>query len=95
DGYVDVTLRMENDCAYVEVEDNGSGMDSEFVKNRLFRPFDTTKSGKGMGIGVYQTREFIRNLGGDVQVKSEPQIGTTFTICIPLDNQPNSHKVEI
>ena len=86
DGYVDVTLRSEdNNQAIIEVEDNGCGMDSDFLKNRLFRPFDTTKSGKGMGIGVYQTREFIRNLGGDVLVKSEAGIGTTFTIRIPMD----------
>ena len=86
DGYVDVTLRSEdNNQAIIEVEDNGCGMDSDFLKNRLFRPFDTTKSGKGMGIGVYQTREFIRNLGGDVLVKSEAGIGTTFTIRIPMN----------
>jgi putative PEP-CTERM system histidine kinase len=90
DGYVDVTLRAEGNQAVIEVEDNGSGMDSDFVKNRLFRPFDTTKSGKGMGIGVYQTREFIRNLGGEVLVKSEPKIGTTFTIYIPVQTQNNS-----
>jgi len=87
DGYVDVTLRSQQGMALIEVEDNGSGMDAEFIKNRLFRPFDTTKSGKGMGIGVYQTREFIRNLGGDVTVKSEPGIGTTFTITIPINSQ--------
>lgn len=87
DGYVDITLRSDSGFALIEVEDNGSGMDADFVKNRLFRPFDTTKSGKGMGIGVYQTREFIRNLGGDVTVKSEPGIGTTFTIYIPIDTQ--------
>lgn len=87
DGYVDVTLRTEGQYAVIEVEDNGCGMDIEFVKNRLFRPFDTTKSGKGMGIGVYQTREFLRNLGGDVVVKSELDIGTTFLISIPLYNK--------
>lgn len=87
DGYVDITLRNDSGYALIEVEDNGSGMDADFVKNRLFRPFDTTKSGKGMGIGVYQTREFIRNLGGDVTVKSEPGIGTTFTIYIPVEAQ--------
>ena len=96
DGYVDVTLRKEGEQAVIEVEDNGCGMDSEFVKNRLFRPFDTTKSGKGMGIGVYQTREFIRNLGGEMIVRSEPQIGTTFTVYIPAESAaPNdSDKVE-
>ena len=88
DGYVDVTLRLEGRNAVIEVEDNGCGMDSDFIKNRLFRPFDTTKSGKGMGIGVYQTREFIRNIGGDVIVKSEPQVGTTFTILIPINVSP-------
>ena len=97
DGYVDVTLRSEdNTQAIIEVEDNGCGMDSEFLKNRLFRPFDTTKSGKGMGIGVYQTREFIRNLGGDVLVKSEAGIGTTFTIRIPMivEDSNSTAKVE-
>lgn len=84
DGYVDVTLHSDKGMAIIDVEDNGSGMDAQFIKTRLFRPFDTTKSGKGMGIGVYQTREFIRNLGGDVTVKSEPKVGTTFTIAIPL-----------
>lgn len=87
DGYVDVTLRGDGTFAIIDVEDNGTGMDAHFIKTRLFRPFDTTKSGKGMGIGVYQTREFIRNLGGDVTVKSEPKIGTTFTISIPIHTQ--------
>lgn len=84
-GYVDVVMRSNGGLAIIDVEDNGSGMDAEFIRKRLFRPFDTTKSGKGMGIGVYQTREFIRNLGGDVTVRSEPGIGTTFTISIPVD----------
>ena len=92
DGYVDVTLRSERNQAVIEVEDNGCGMDIDFMKNRLFRPFNTTKSGKGMGIGVYQTREFIRNLGGDVLAKSEVNVGSTFTIYIPL--RTNSHKTQ-
>ena len=66
------------------MEDNGAGMDNEFVQNRLFKPFDTTKSGKGMGIGVYQTREFIAGLGGRVEVESAVNEGTTFTITIPV-----------
>ena len=81
--------------AIIEVEDNGCGMDSDFLKNRLFRPFDTTKSGKGMGIGVYQTREFIRNLGGDVLVKSEPGVGTTFTIRIPMDTGDHNSTAQV
>lgn len=95
DGYVDVTLRSERHQAIIEVEDNGCGMDNEFLKNRLFRPFDTTKSGKGMGIGVYQTREFIRNLGGDVLVRSEIGVGSTFTIYIPLKNNSNNSSEQV
>jgi putative PEP-CTERM system histidine kinase len=85
-GFVDVTLRLEDNHAVVAIEDNGSGMDQDFIKNRLFRPFVSTKSGKGMGIGAYQTREFIGSIGGTVAVESAPGEGTTFTIRLPLSN---------
>jgi signal transduction histidine kinase len=58
-------------------------MDESFIRERLFKPFDTTKSGQGMGIGVFQTREYIQNLGGEITVESTPGEGTTFTISIP------------
>ena len=83
-GFIDVRLSTEGGQALVEVEDNGEGMTKEFIRERLFRPFDTTKSGKGMGIGVYQVREYIRSLGGEVSVHSEPGIGTTFRVAIPI-----------
>lgn len=83
DGFVDVTLRRDGNNAIITVEDNGEGMDEEFIRNRLFKPFVTTKSGKGMGIGVYQTKEFVTALGGTVSVESAPTIGTTFTITLP------------
>ncbi|MDX1695487.1 MAG: ATP-binding protein, partial [Ketobacteraceae bacterium] len=88
-GYVDVILRKEDDYVIIEVEDNGSGMDEAFIKDRLFKPFDTTKSGKGMGIGVYQARELIRSLGGDITVQSEPGSGSVFTIKIPEKRPAN------
>src|SRR5690606_38095432 len=85
-GFVDVTLQRRGNDAIIIVEDNGAGMDQDFIKNQLFRPFVTTKSGKGMGIGAYQTREFIASLGGKVTVVSAPDEGTTFTIVLPLSN---------
>jgi putative PEP-CTERM system histidine kinase len=84
DGFVDVTLSREDQHAVILVEDNGAGMDDDFVRDRLFKPFESTKTGKGMGIGVYQTREFIRSLGGTVHVESEPGVGTRFTLRVPL-----------
>ncbi len=85
-GYVDITLRRDGDNAIILIEDNGVGMQQDFIKNQLFRPFVTTKSGKGMGIGAYQTREFIEALGGKVLVESTVGEGTTFTIVLPLSN---------
>ncbi len=82
-GFVDITLRRRGNNAIITIEDNGEGMDEDFIKNRLFKPFVTTKSGKGMGIGVYQAREFFTSLDGDLEVESKRGVGTIFTIEIP------------
>jgi putative PEP-CTERM system histidine kinase len=84
DGHVQVRLRRNGTNAEVEVADNGCGMDSSFVRERLFRPFDSTKGSKGMGIGAYQAREFIRGAGGDLSVESHLGSGTTFRISLPI-----------
>ena len=73
----------EGDRAVVEVEDEGSGMSPEFIRDRLFRPFDSTKGLTGMGIGAFESREFVRALGGDLLVKSTPGQGTLFRISLP------------
>jgi signal transduction histidine kinase len=75
--------------AHLQVIDEGMGMDEEFVRNRLFKPFDTTKGAKGMGIGAYQAREYIRSLGGDVEVQSAPGSGTNFSIRLVLCETSN------
>lgn len=87
DGFIDVILQKNGEFAEIIVEDNGSGMSPEFIRDRLFKPFDTTKDSKGMGIGAYQVREFIRQTGGDVAVESELEQGSRFTITIPLQNE--------
>jgi putative PEP-CTERM system histidine kinase len=82
-----VTLRgfEESAQAIVEIADTGSGMDEEFIRTRLFQPFDSTK-GAGMGIGAYECRETIRALDGQLEVDSTPGRGTRFRISLPLDN---------
>ncbi|MDJ0738875.1 MAG: PEP-CTERM system histidine kinase PrsK [Gammaproteobacteria bacterium] len=84
DGDVHLRLRLAGDQAIVEVRDTGSGMDADFIKTRLFRPFDSTKGLTGMGIGAYECREVISALGGQVVVESKPGAGTTFRILLPL-----------
>ena len=84
DGSVSVSIRSDTEWITLRIEDTGSGMSPDFVRDRLFRPFDTTKGSKGMGIGAYQVREYLNSLGGRVQVLSEPGSGTQFDLHFPL-----------
>ena len=67
----------------VELDDTGQGMSEQFIRERLFKPFDSTKTA-GMGIGVFESREYIREVGGSLEVRSAPQVGTTFRVILPL-----------
>jgi signal transduction histidine kinase len=83
EGSVAVRTYVDNEWSVVEVTDTGCGMDQEFIRTRLFRPFDTTKGNAGMGVGVYESREFAMTHGGAVDVVSQPEKGTTFRIKLP------------
>ena len=84
DGWVHIRIIHRDAWAEVHIEDDGVGMDAEFVDRHLFQPFDSTKGLAGMGIGAYQTRQYFRGWGGDVQVTSNPGEGTHFTMRLPL-----------
>jgi signal transduction histidine kinase len=57
-------------------------MSPEFVRDRLFRPFQTTKA-TGMGIGVYESVQYLSRIGGDVQIESAPGTGTRVHVRLP------------
>jgi putative PEP-CTERM system histidine kinase len=82
-GTVRLQIESRDRRVAMHVCDDGIGMSPEFVRERLFRPFDTTKGAAGMGIGAYQAREYARELGGNVEVQSTPGSGTRFTIILP------------
>jgi len=82
-GRVTVRLLAQADRAIVEIEDTGVGMEEDFVRNRLFKPFDTTKGLTGMGIGAFESREIVRKLGGDILVSSTPGVGSVFRVVLP------------
>jgi len=84
-GTISISLRAAGESVLLRVADTGKGMDPEFVRERLFRPFDSTKGSKGMGIGAYQAREYVQMLGGHVEVQSSPGQGTVFLINLPLE----------
>lgn len=81
-GSVIVCLRREGELVCIEVADTGHGMSAEFIEQRLFKPFESTKPA-GMGIGVFEMREYILELGGKVEVTSVPSQGTTFKVILP------------
>lgn len=70
----------------VSVHDDGRGMNEEFLRTRLFRPFATTKP-NGLGIGLAQSRSIVEAHGGRIEVRSRPGAGTTFTVHIPADGR--------
>jgi putative PEP-CTERM system histidine kinase len=92
DGRVSVRLLRAGASALVEIADTGEGMTEEFIRERLFKPFESTKSA-GMGIGVFESREYISELGGSMEVISTPGEGTTFKVNLPL-HQHEAHNIE-
>jgi putative PEP-CTERM system histidine kinase len=87
EGEVAIALNQDADSVIIEISDTGEGMSEEFIRERLFKPFESTKSA-GMGIGAFESREYIQELGGSLAVSSVPQRGTTFRITLPRYRQP-------
>jgi signal transduction histidine kinase len=58
-------------------------MSPEFIRERLFKPFQSTKQ-SGMGIGAYESAQYIKELGGEMQVESHEDAGTRVTMILPL-----------
>lgn len=82
-GSVWLKLEREGSQALVEVGDTGQGMAQDFIRERLFKPFQTTKQ-SGMGIGAYESFQYVQELGGKIDVESELNKGTKVTIHLPL-----------
>jgi putative PEP-CTERM system histidine kinase len=81
-GSIRIRVEAQDRFAVVAISDTGAGMTQEFVRERLFRPFQTTKE-SGMGIGVYESVQYVTKLGGSVDFDSQPGIGTTVRIRLP------------
>lgn len=82
-GRVWVRLWRANSHARMEIGDTGKGMSAEFIRERLFKPFQSTKAA-GMGIGAYESAQYIGELGGEISVESRPDEGTRVRLSLPL-----------
>jgi putative PEP-CTERM system histidine kinase len=81
-GPVHVRVGADGEDVIVTVDDKGCGMSEDFVRNELFKPFRSTKTG-GYGIGAYEARQIVRSSGGRLEVRSVQGQGSSFTIRLP------------
>jgi PAS domain S-box-containing protein len=84
-GEIEISTGLAEEYAFLRVRDNGKGIDPG-IMDKLFDPFFTTKEvGRGTGQGLPITYDIISNKhGGRIEVESEPDVGSTFTLYLPL-----------
>ncbi|RZM19643.1 MAG: HAMP domain-containing histidine kinase, partial [Pedobacter sp.] len=79
---IKVKVFNDRDRVYIEVEDNGKGID-ESLRSKIFVPNFTTKS-SGTGLGLAFVKQAVENAGGTIEFKSMSDVGTTFYLSFPL-----------
>jgi putative PEP-CTERM system histidine kinase len=84
DGWVKISSKKQQNSIKIVVSDNGCGMSESFIKSRLFKPFDTTKGNAGMGIGVFEAKQFFEGIAGSLMVESVEGHGTKMIINLPV-----------
>jgi putative PEP-CTERM system histidine kinase len=82
DGTITLRGHLEAAQTVIEVGDDGCGMTCEFVRDHLFEPFHSTKPA-GIGIGAYESQQYVGELGGRISVDSAPGRGTRMRIYLP------------
>lgn len=93
DKTVKINLYEEEGTIFIDVEDNGCGIDEEHSK-RLFHKFFTTKGLEGTGLGLLMTRKIIQEHGGTINVHSKKGDGSIFNIRFPKGRLPKKNNTE-
>ena len=84
EGTIEISTKRKNNMLEIEVKDDGEGIPEENLM-KISDPFFTTKApGEGTGLGLFITFSIIEEHGGQVEVRSNIQEGTTFYIILPL-----------
>ncbi|MGE0642093.1 MAG: sensor histidine kinase [Nitrospira sp.] len=82
---ITLCVREEPEMVRIAVSDEGSGISPDILPH-IFDPFFTTKMGndqKGMGLGLSVSQSLVLAMGGTIDVSTQPDSGSTFTICLP------------
>jgi putative PEP-CTERM system histidine kinase len=85
-GKILIETKKSRGAVTLSVSDNGCGMSSAFIKDSLFRPFQTTKK-NGLGVGMFQSKMIVEAHRGTIRVKSQPGSGTTFEVILPVESE--------
>jgi len=86
-GIITIKSDFDKKNIYVDISDNGCGMNEATVK-KIFDPFFTTKEvGKGTGLGLSVSYGIIKQFNGEIKVKSKLMEGSTFTIILPFEKE--------
>tara|TARA_Y100000310_G_scaffold126785_1_gene125795 strand:+ start:10620 stop:12206 length:1587 start_codon:yes stop_codon:yes gene_type:complete len=80
---IDISCDISNNYVIISILDNGVGMDEEFLRKKLFKPFETTKGNAGMGLGVYEAKNFAEKNKGTLTFDSEKDKGTKAILSLP------------
>ncbi|NTS75964.1 PEP-CTERM system histidine kinase PrsK [Catenovulum sp. SM1970] len=86
-GQVNINLHKTDSHVHIEITDTGCGMSDDFIQNRLFKPFDTTKGNAGMGIGAYDAKVFAESYSGQLNVDSQLGEGTKMTMILAFNKE--------
>lgn len=83
-GSIEIIVQCYNQSVSIMIKDTGEGMSQEFIRYQLFKPFQTTKGKRGMGIGMYQAKHYVDNFGGTITVRSQSGQGTEIKMIFPI-----------
>jgi signal transduction histidine kinase len=80
---VDVVMEVVENDLIITVKDNGIGIHENHIKNIFEMFYRATSEETGSGLGLYNVKDALNRLEGTIEVQSEIEKGTTFTVTIP------------
>ncbi|MDH3922606.1 MAG: DUF3365 domain-containing protein [Desulfobulbaceae bacterium] len=90
-GQLTIRTKQIYSLIVIVIKDTGTGVDPE-IKDKIFDPFFTTKDiGEGTGLGLAVTYALIQQMGGTIEMESEPGKGTVFSITLPASQKQEKH----